>query len=72
MKKIFAFVLALLLYFCPLEVNAGKIAEAPSPDPMSQKAITYLIGEDIYQATLSWQGKKLLPNIIGSRKRKNS
>ena len=31
---------------------------APSPDQMSDEAIRYLLGEDIYQGTLSWQGNK--------------
>ena len=33
--------------------------EAPSPDQMSDEAIRYLQGEDIYQGTLSWQGNKV-------------
>ena len=57
-KKLFAFVLGLLLLFCPLAVHAEEIAEAPSPDQMSEEALTYLLGEDIYQGTLSWQGNQ--------------
>ena len=67
MKKLFAFVLGLLLFFCPFAVQAEdvepmpqeEIVEAPSPDPMSDEAIRYLQGEDIYQGTLSWQGNKV-------------
>ena len=35
-----------------------KIAEAPLIDPMSEEDINYLLGEDMYQGTLSWQGNK--------------
>ena len=67
MKKLFAFVLGLLLFLCPFAVQAEdielmpqeEIAEAaPSPDQMSDEAIRYLQGEDMYQGTLSWQGNK--------------
>ena len=67
MKKLFAFVLGLLLFLCPFAVQAEDIElmpqeeipeEAPSPDPMSDEAIRYLQGEDMYQGTLSWQGNK--------------
>ena len=55
MKKLFSFVLGLLLFFCPLAAQAEDvgpmpqegIVEAPSPDPMSDEAIRYLQGEDI-------------------------
>ena len=57
MKKLFSFVLVLLLFFCPIGVQAAQIAEKPSPDPISEQAIRYLQGEDMYQGTLSWQGK---------------
>ena len=67
MKKLFAFVLGLLLFFCPLSVQAEdvelipqkEIAEAPAPESMSDEAIRYLQGEDMYQGTLSWQGNKV-------------
>ena len=66
MKILLSFVLALLLFFCPFAVQAEdvepmpqeEIVEAPSPDPMSDEAIRYLQGEDMYQGTLSWQGNK--------------
>ena len=58
MKKLFAFVLGLLLFLYPFAVQAEQIADAPSPDPMSDEAIRYLQGEDMYQGTLSWQGSK--------------
>ena len=60
------FFLGLLLFFWPLSAQANgvepirqdEIVEVPSPDPMSDEAIRYLQGEDIYQGTLSWQGNK--------------
>ena len=66
MKKLFAFVLGLLLFLCSFAVQAEdfqsmpqeQIVDAPSPDPMSDEAIRYLQGEDMYQGTLSWQGNK--------------
>ena len=67
MKKLFAFVFGLLLFLCPLAAHAEDIELIPqeeipeaasSPDQMSDEAIRYLQGEDIYQGTLSWQGNK--------------
>jgi len=67
MKKLFSFVLGLLLFFCPLAAQAEDIELMPqeeipeaatSPDQMSDEAIRYLQGEDIYQVTLSWQCNK--------------
>ena len=62
MKKLFAFVLGLLLFFSPFVVQAKdvepipeqEIAEVPSKD-----ALNYLLSEDMYQGTLSWQGNKV-------------
>ena len=79
MKKIFSFVFGLLLFFCPLTVQADdeelmlqeEIAEAPSPNSMSEEAITYLLGEDIYQGTLSWQGNKASIKFNYDKKKKN-
>ncbi len=58
MKKLFSFVLGLLIFLSPLTVQAKGIAKAPSHDPMSDEAIKYLQGEDIFQGILSWQGNK--------------
>ena len=63
MKKLFSFVLGLLLFFCPLAVQAEdvepmfqeEIAEAAA----SEDALNYLLSEDMYQGTLSWQGNKV-------------
>ena len=61
MKKLFSFVLGLLLFCSPIAVQAEEvelmpqeeIAEAPSDD-----ALRYLLNEDQYQGTLSWQGNR--------------
>ena len=58
MKILVSFVLGLLLFFCPFAVQAEGIAEAAAPESMSDEAIRYLQGEDMYQGTLSWQGSK--------------
>jgi len=67
MKKLFAFVLCLLLFLCPFALQAEdvelipqeEIAEAPAPEPMSEDVLNYLLSEDMYQGTLSWQGNKV-------------
>ena len=63
MKKLFAFALGLLLFFCPFKVQAEdvepmpqeEIAEVPSKD-----VLNYLQNEDMYQGTSFWQGNKAL------------
>ena len=67
MKKIFSLILGLFFFFCTLPVQAEEVELIPqeeipeaasSPDQISNEAIRYLQGEDIYQGTLSWQGNK--------------
>ena len=58
MKTLVSFVLGILLFVCPFAVQAEGIAEAPAPEPMSEDALNYLLSEDMYQGTLSWQGNK--------------
>ena len=64
MKKLFAFVLGLLLFLCPFAVQAEDVDLIPqegiaeAPEPMSEDALNYLLSEDMYQGTLSWQGSK--------------
>ena len=58
MKKLFAFVLGLLLFLYPFAVQAEQIPDAHAPKPMSEEALNYLLSEDMYQGTLSWQGNK--------------
>ena len=62
MKNLFSLGLSLLLFFCPFGVQAKddelmlqeEIVKAPSED-----ALNYLLSEDMYQGTLSWQGNKV-------------
>ena len=58
MKKLFAFVLSLLLFICPFAVQAEQVADTHAPKPMSEDALNYLLSEDMYQGTLSWKGSK--------------
>ena len=58
MKTLVSFVLGILLFFCPFAVQAEQIADASEPEPMSKDALNYLLSEDMYQGTLSWQGNK--------------
>ena len=61
MKNLFLLGLSLLLFLCPFAVQAKddelmaqeEIVKAPSED-----ALNYLLSEDMYQGTLSWQGNK--------------
>ncbi len=63
MKKLFSLAFGLLLFLYPFSVQAEdvepmlqeEIVEAPSED-----ALNYLLSEDMYQGTLSWQGNKAL------------
>ncbi len=63
MKKLFSFALSLLLVFCSIEVQTEEITETPAPKIMSKDTINYLLSEDIYQGTLSWQGNKVSPKF---------
>ena len=61
MKKIFAFVFGLLLFFCSLSVQAEDVEIIPQEEiagATSEDALNYLLSEDMYQGTLSWQGNK--------------
>ena len=54
------------MFLCPFAVQAEdvelipqeEIAKAPAPKTMSEDALNYLLSEDMYQGTLSWQGNK--------------
>ena len=58
MKKLFAFVLGLLLFLCPFEVQAEQIADAPAP--MSEEQLNDLLGEQMYLGTLDLRGNKVV------------
>ena len=67
MKKLFAFVLSFLLFFCPFALQAEEfelmpqeeIAEAPALEPMTEAEINALLGEDPYIGETDWLGKKV-------------
>ena len=71
MKKLFSFVLGILLFLCPFAVHAEEIADAPAPEPMSEDALNYLLSEDMYQGTLSWQGNKASTKFNYDKLKKN-
>ena len=67
MNKLFSFVLGLLLFLCPFEVQSEEvelmpqeeIAEAPALEPMTEKQLNDLLGEDMYLGETDWRGNKL-------------
>ena len=71
MKKLFAFILSLLLFICPFAVQAEQIPDAHAPEPMSEEALNYLLSEDMYQGTLSWQGSKASTKFNYDKPKKN-
>ena len=74
MKTLVSFVLGILLFVCPFAVQAEGIAEAPAPAapaPMSEDALNYLLSEDMYQGTLSWQGNKASTKFNYDKPKKN-
>jgi len=79
MNTAFAFCFGFLLFFFPLAVQAediqlmpqDEIAEAPSLDPMSEEALNYLLGEEMYLGTLDWQGNKVAAKFNYDKKKKN-
>ena len=67
MKKLLLFVLGLLLFFSPLAVHAEEfeimpqeeIAEAPALEPITEKQLNDLFGEEMYIGETDWRGNKL-------------
>ena len=78
MKKLFSFVLGLLLIFSPLTVQAeeleiipkDEIAEAPALEPMTEKQLNDLFGEEMYIGETDWRGNKLSTKRDYSKKKK--
>ena len=78
MKKLFAFVLGLLLFFCPIAVQAEdvelmpqeEIVEAPLLEPMTEEQLNDLLGEEMYLGTLDLRGKKVDSKRDYSKKKK--
>ena len=67
MKKLFSFVLGILLFFSPLAVQAEEVeimsqeetAEAPELEPMTEAEINALLGENPYLGETDWRGNKV-------------
>ena len=74
MKKIFSLVIVLLLFFCPLAVQAEDVELIPQEEiaeTTSLDALNYLLSEDMYQGTLSWQGNKASTKFNYEMKKEN-
>ena len=78
MKKLFSFVLGLLLFFSPLAVQAEEveimpqeeIAEVPALELMTEAEINDLLGEDPYIGETDWRGNKVSTKRTYSKKNK--
>ena len=78
MKKLFSFVLGLLLFFFPLSLQAQEvemmpqeeIVEAPALEPITEKQLNDLFGEEMYLGTLDLRGKKVDTKRDYSKKKK--
>ena len=74
MKKLFSFVLGLLLFLCPISVQAEDVEPMPQEgivEGPSEDALNYLLSEDMYQGTLSWQGNKTSTKFNYDMKKEN-
>ncbi len=78
MKKLFAFVLGLLLFLFPFAVHADdielipqeEIAQAPALEPMTEEQLNDLLGEEMYLGTLDLRGNKVDTKRDYSKKKK--
>ena len=78
MKKLLLFVLGLLLFFSPLAVQAEEfeimpqeeISEAPALEPITEKQLNDLFGEEMYIGETDWRGNKLSTKSDYSNKKK--
>ena len=79
MKKLFSFVLGLLLFFSPLAVQAEEveimpqeeISEAPALEPITEKQLNDLFGEEMYIGETDWRGNKVSTKRDYSKKKGN-
>ena len=66
------------MFFCPFAVQAEdveltpqeEIAEATALEPISEEALNYLLGEEMYLGTLDWQGNKVSTKFSYDKKKK--
>ena len=79
MKKLFSFVLGLLLLFCPLTVQAEEveimpqeeIVEVPALEPITEKQLNDLFGEEMYIGVTDWRGNKVSTKRDYNKRKKN-
>ena len=77
MKKLFCFVLGLLLFFSPLALQAKEveimpqeeIAEAPALEPITEQQLNDLFGEEMYIGETDWRGNKVSTKRVYSKKK---
>ncbi len=77
MKKLFSFVLCLLLFFCTFDVQAEdvelmpqeEIAETPALETITEKQLNDLLGEEMYLGGTDWRGNKVSTNKDFSKKK---
>ena len=58
MKKCFPFIVLILMFFSPTACQATDfepLTQEEKVEAFSEDALNYLLSEDIYQCTLSWQ-----------------
>ena len=78
MGKLFTFVICLLLFFTPLALRAEEveimpqeeIAEAPALEPVTEKQLNDLFGEEMYMGETDWRGNKVSTKRDYSKKKK--
>ena len=78
MKKLFAFVIGLLLFLCPFAAQAEdvelipqeEIAEAPALELITEEQLNDLLGEEMYLGTLDLRGNKVDTKRDYSKKEK--
>ena len=80
MKKLFSFVIGLLMFFSPIALQAEvfeimpheEIAEVPALEPMTEKQLNDLFGEEMYIGETDWRGNKVSTKRDYSKKKKKT
>ena len=78
MKKFLSFILGLLLFLSPSALQAEdvevmpqeEIAEAPVLEPITEKQLNDLFGEEVYLGETDWRGNKISNKRDYSKKKK--
>ena len=74
MKILFSFVVAFLFLCCPIPVQSEDVEQIPLEEIVkapSEEVLNYLLSEDMYQGTLSWQGNKTLTKFNYDKPKEN-